>query len=121
MTSPRGLVALVVALLAASTGRVPFLSPPVRAVLSFVLPGGSGGGAGAGSMFSSNDNAAGDGDDNADGFGSLRASRVLSIAMRNATSDYDEVRRSMIDRKNRRRVSGRGSNRGGGGDSRRRL
>ena len=86
MTSYRALVALAVALLAASTGRVPLLSPPVKAVLSFVLPAALGGGGRAGGF--SNDVAA----ENDDGSSHLRASRLLSIALRNATSDYDEVR-----------------------------
>ncbi len=88
MTSFRALVALAVALMAASTGKVPLLSPPVRAVLSFVRGGGSG----IGAAFS-RDVAAIDDDG---GTGHLRASRLLSIALRNATSDYDEVRGSML-------------------------
>ena len=86
MPSPRALVALAVALLAASTGKVPLLSPPVKAVLSFVLPASLGGG-----VFSSGGAVAGD-DDGSTGSGHLRANRLLSIALRNATSDYDEVR-----------------------------
>lgn len=86
MASSRALVALVVALLAASTGKVPLLSPPVKAVMSFVLPASLGGSGGRGFSFS---NA--DGDDGS-GIGSGgRGPRLLSIAMRNATSDYDEV------------------------------
>ena len=92
MTSSRALVALAVALLAASTGKVPLLSPPVKAVLSFVLPASLGGGSGG--AFSSD--VAGD-----DGSTShLRANRLLSIALRNATSDYDEVRMlALLERK----------------------
>lgn len=92
MPSPRALVALAVALLAASTGKVPLLSPPVKAVLSFVLPASLGGGSGG--VFSSGGDVA---DDRSTGGGHLRANRLLSIALRNATSDYDEVRIRMVD------------------------
>ena len=88
MTSSRALVALAVALLAASTGKVPLLSPPVKAVLSFVLPASLGGGSGG--VFSSGGDA--DDDGSTGGGGQFRANRLLSIALRNATSDYDEVR-----------------------------
>lgn len=84
MASPRTLVALVVALLVASTGRVPLLSRPVKAVVSFVLPASLGGFVGGGFSFN---NGGIDGDDGSIG----RGPRLLSIAMRNATSDYDEV------------------------------
>ena len=79
---------LVVALLAATTGKVPLLSPPVKAVVSFVFPSLGGGG----NSGSSDASFRGD-DDDGNGRG-LRASRLLSIALRNATSDYDEVRGS---------------------------
>jgi len=78
MPSSRVLVIALVALLAASTGKVPFFSKPVRAVVSLAFPSSSSEGA----LFD------GDGENSS----SSRSSRtLLTLAIRNATSDFDEV------------------------------
>lgn len=81
----RTLVIALVALLAASTGKVPFLSKPVGALVSLVFPSSTGGG-----LFFGGDGSIGDA---AASSSRSSPSRMLTLAIRNATSDFDEVSR----------------------------